>query len=44
VERTVDGQAAIESGLEEGETVVTDGQLQLSNGTKVTIRGGRAES
>src|SRR4051812_19062462 len=44
VERTVDGEAAIEQGLEEGEVVVTDGQLLLSNGTKVTIRGGKAES
>jgi membrane fusion protein, multidrug efflux system len=44
VERTVDGQAAIASGLEEGEVVVTDGQLQLSNGTRVSIRTGRAES
>lgn len=38
VERTVDGMAAIESGIEEGEVVVTDGQLLLSNGTKVTAR------
>ena len=45
VERTVEGLSAIESGLEEGEVVVTDGQLLLSNGTKVTIRGGgKAES
>jgi len=44
VERTVDGESAIEQGLEEGEVVVTDGQLLLSNGTKVTIRGGKAES
>jgi RND family efflux transporter MFP subunit len=44
VERTVDGQSAIETGLEEGDVVVIDGQLQLSNGTKVTIRGGKAES
>jgi RND family efflux transporter MFP subunit len=44
IERTVDGQAAIESGLEEGDVVVIDGQLQLSNGTRVTIRGGKAES
>ena len=39
VERTVDGQSAIESGLKEGDVVVTDGQLLLSNGTKVTLRG-----
>jgi len=38
VERTVDGQSAIESGLKEGDVVVTDGQLLLSNGTKVTLR------
>ena len=45
VTRTVDGVAAIESGLDEGEVVVVDGQLQLSNGTRVTIRGGgKAES
>jgi RND family efflux transporter MFP subunit len=39
VERTVDGLSAIESGLQEGEVVVTDDQLLLSNGTKVTQRG-----
>jgi multidrug efflux system membrane fusion protein len=38
VERTVDGQSVIESGLEEGEAVVTDGQLLLSNGTRVARR------
>lgn len=42
VERTVDGMAAISSGLEEGEVVVTDGQLLLTNGTKVNVR--KAES
>jgi len=40
VERTVDGLSVIESGLNEGDVVVTDGQLQLSNGTKVTTGGG----
>jgi len=44
VERTVDGMAAIETGLEDGEVVVVDGQLQLSNGTKVSIRAPKAES
>ena len=44
VERTVDDQAAIRQGLEDGEVVVTDGQLQLSNGTKVAIRDGKAGS
>ena len=38
VERTVDGVSVIESGLAEGEVVVTDGQLLLSNGTHVTQR------
>jgi RND family efflux transporter MFP subunit len=38
VARTVDGVSVIESGLSEGEVVVTDGQLLLSTGTKVTPR------
>jgi membrane fusion protein, multidrug efflux system len=38
VERTVNDVAAIESGLQEGEVVVIDGQLQLSAGTKLTVR------
>lgn len=44
VERTVEKVSAIESGLLEGEVVVTDGQLLLSNGTKVAIQSGKAES
>jgi multidrug efflux system membrane fusion protein len=36
--RTVDGQSVIESGLSGGETVVTEGQLRLSNGTRVSLR------
>lgn len=44
IERTVSDLAVITSGLEEGEVVVTDGQLLLSNGTKVKIRSGKAES
>jgi membrane fusion protein, multidrug efflux system len=43
-ERVVDGVAVISSGVEVGEVVVTDGQLLLSNGTRVTIRSGKAES
>jgi membrane fusion protein, multidrug efflux system len=42
VERTFDNQSVITSGLQGGETVVTDGQLLLSNGTKVAPRGNRA--
>ena len=38
VERTVDGVSVIEAGLAPGEVVVTDGQLLLSNGTRVTQR------
>jgi membrane fusion protein, multidrug efflux system len=37
VARTVGDAALIESGLQTGETVVTDGQLQLEDGTKVDI-------
>jgi len=44
VERMVQDLAVIESGLQEGEVVVTDGQLLLSNGTKVAIRSGKAQS
>ncbi|MCX7315191.1 MAG: efflux RND transporter periplasmic adaptor subunit [Hyphomicrobiales bacterium] len=42
IERTVDGVSVVESGIAEGDVVVTDGQLLLSNGTRVTIRGGGA--
>jgi membrane fusion protein, multidrug efflux system len=38
VERTVGEQSVIASGLSGGETVVTDGQLLLSNGTRVNPR------
>ena len=38
VERTVGDQSVIGSGLNGGETVVTDGQLQLSNGARVNAR------
>jgi multidrug efflux system membrane fusion protein len=44
IERTVDGVSVVESGIEEGDLVVTDGQLLLSEGTKVTIRTGKSES
>jgi multidrug efflux system membrane fusion protein len=38
-ERQVGNETVIASGLKGGETVVTDGQLRLSNGTKVSPRG-----
>jgi multidrug efflux system membrane fusion protein len=38
VERTVDGEAVIEAGLTQGDVVVIDGQLLLSNGMRVTQR------
>jgi membrane fusion protein, multidrug efflux system len=37
--RQVEGVTVIASGLKGGETVVTDGQLRLQNGTKVAPRG-----
>lgn len=42
VDRVVNGEAVIAQGLSPDETVVTDGQLRLSDGTKVTVtqRGG----
>jgi multidrug efflux system membrane fusion protein len=38
VARTMDGVAVLESGLAGGETVVTEGQLRLNSGTRVTVR------
>ncbi len=42
VARTFRGQSVIEKGLSGGETVVTDGQMLLSNGTAVDIRERKA--
>ena len=42
VARTFGNQSVIGSGLNGGETVVTDGQLLLSNGTRVSPRTGKA--
>jgi multidrug efflux system membrane fusion protein len=36
--RTIDGKTVIGSGLKEGEEVAVDGQLRLSNGTKVDVK------
>jgi membrane fusion protein, multidrug efflux system len=38
VARVVNRRAVVETGLEEGDVVVTDGQILLSNGTRVTAR------
>ena len=42
VERAVEGNTVVSSGLNGGETVVTDGQLLLSNGTRVNVRAPKA--
>jgi RND family efflux transporter MFP subunit len=42
VERTVGASSVISKGLSGGETVVTEGQLLLSNGTRVNPRGPKA--
>jgi multidrug efflux system membrane fusion protein len=38
VERSVDDWAVVSSGIRPGEAVVTDGQLRLSTGAKVSVR------
>jgi multidrug efflux system membrane fusion protein len=40
VERAAGEQSVIKSGLKPGETVVTDGQLRLNAGTKVSVKKG----
>src|SRR6185295_2657313 len=40
VERAVDNETVIKQGLQAGETVVTDGQLRLIPGTRVSIKSG----
>lgn len=42
VERQIGAETVIASGLDGGETVITDGQLLLSNGTRVNPRGAKA--
>jgi membrane fusion protein, multidrug efflux system len=44
VSRTVARESVIASGLSGGETVVTDGHLQLTNNARVTVRGRGAGS
>jgi multidrug efflux system membrane fusion protein len=38
IERTVGALAVVAQGLEAGDTVVTDGQLRLVPGSRVTVR------
>jgi membrane fusion protein, multidrug efflux system len=42
IERQVGGETVIASGLNGGETIVTDGQLLLSDGTRVNVRPSKA--
>jgi hypothetical protein len=42
VSRTFQGQSVIAKGLSGGEDVVTDGQLLLSEGTPIAVRGPKA--
>ncbi len=44
VDRTVDGESVISKGLEGGEVVVTDGQLLLAEGSRVSPRQQKAGS
>jgi RND family efflux transporter MFP subunit len=44
VARVVGSQSVLSSGLQGGETVVTNGQLLLSDGTKVAVRESKAGS
>jgi multidrug efflux system membrane fusion protein len=44
VSRTIAGLAVVESGVQAGDKVVTDGQLRLVPGAKVDVRGGSPQS
>ncbi len=44
VSRTIDGKSVIASGLEPGEQVVTDGQLRLTNGSRIEIRSAERQN
>ena len=44
IERVVGAESVVKSGLQGGETVVTDGHLQLRNGSRVNIRAPKAGS
>jgi membrane fusion protein, multidrug efflux system len=40
VDRTIGGVSVVSKGLTVGERVITDGQLRITNGSRVTIHGG----
>jgi multidrug efflux system membrane fusion protein len=40
VARTQDNETIIKQGLTPGETVVTDGQLRLTSGSRISIKSG----
>jgi hypothetical protein len=44
VARVIDAQAVLESGLEGGEMVVVEGQLQITDGSRVSAREIKAGS
>jgi RND family efflux transporter MFP subunit len=44
VARVVDEENVLESGLEGGETVVTEGQLRITDGSRVSMRATKAGS
>jgi multidrug efflux system membrane fusion protein len=44
VARVTGKETALESGLQGGETVVTDGFLQLTNGARVVVRGNKPDA
>ena len=44
VARVLDAETVLESGLEGGETVITEGQLRITDGSRVAPRGARAGS
>ena len=43
VERTAGVETVLKEGIKPGETVVTDGQLRLVPGSRISIKGGNTE-
>jgi len=44
VNRTLSNESIVEKGLQDGEKVVTDGQLQLVPGAKIEVKSGPGSS